>query len=57
MAAEAAARRQPSRLVLLVQNRAGYLNCCELLARLAATGAAARRGDRVAVARPSATPD
>ena len=25
--------RQPSRLVLLVQNREGYLNCCELLSR------------------------
>jgi DNA polymerase-3 subunit alpha len=25
--------RQPSRLVVLVQNREGYLNCCELLSR------------------------
>ncbi|MBK1613515.1 DNA polymerase III subunit alpha [Rubrivivax gelatinosus] len=28
-----AAERQPTRLVLLVQDRAGYLNLCELLAR------------------------
>ena len=32
MAAEAS-EKAPSRLVLLVQNRAGYLNLCELLSR------------------------
>ncbi|MDE2503759.1 MAG: DNA polymerase III subunit alpha, partial [Burkholderiales bacterium] len=31
--AEAGAERQPSRLLLLVQDRRGYLNLCELLAR------------------------